>query len=115
MFFRVFEMCIINAMVVYFDKNPNFTAKKRNHKKLGEVLILELILPLLDERADNYEEVRECVASQKDRSSQLKVENNVRLKGQHFAVKSKFRINSKFSRCGCEKTWYQNALCKTHF
>lgn len=112
MFFRVFEMCIINAMVVYFDKNPNFTAKKRSHKKFGEMLILELILPLLDERADNCEEVRECVASQKDRSSQLKVENNVRLKGQHFAVKSKFRW--KFSRCGCEKTWYRNGLCKTH-
>lgn len=66
-------------MVVYFHKKPYFTAERRSHKKFGAMLILQVVQPLLSRKADNYEEVRECVASQKDRSSRLKIEN-VRLK-----------------------------------
>lgn len=66
-------------MVVYFHKKPYFTAERRSHKKFGSMLILQVVQPLLGRKADNYEEIRECVASQKDRSSRLKIEN-VRLK-----------------------------------
>ena len=35
-YFRVFEICVINSMMIYFSKNPDFKAKKMSHKLYRE-------------------------------------------------------------------------------
>ena len=43
---------IVNSMVIYFQKNPDFQKKKNSHKKFREILAHELVQPLLDKRAE---------------------------------------------------------------
>ena len=50
--FRVFEICIINAMVVYFNKNAEFKKKKQFNKLFWEILAPELVQSLLDRRSN---------------------------------------------------------------
>ena len=47
-FFRLFELCIINAMVVYFNKNIAFSKRRQAHKLFCEILAHELVQLLLD-------------------------------------------------------------------
>ena len=44
------ELCIINAMCLYFCKNPQLAKKRQAHKKFRLVLVHELVQPLLDVR-----------------------------------------------------------------
>ena len=50
-FFRLLELSIINAMVLFFAVRPEFSKKKEKHKKFREALVHELLQPLLDQYA----------------------------------------------------------------
>ena len=76
--FRVFEICIINAMIVYFNKNAEFKKKKPSHKLFWEILAHELVQSLLDRRSN-----RDYPISGPARSP---VNHDVRLKEKHFSV-----------------------------
>ena len=51
-FFRIFEISIVNAMVVYYYKNPDSQKKKDSNKKFCKILAHELVRPLIDKRAE---------------------------------------------------------------
>ena len=38
-FFRLIELCVVNAMVLYFHKNLNIASTRRAHKYLREALV----------------------------------------------------------------------------
>ena len=51
-FFRLFELCIINAMVVYFNKNIEFSKRRQAHKLFHEILAHELVQLLVDKHSN---------------------------------------------------------------
>lgn len=102
-FFRLLEMCVVNAMCLYFAKNPLFASKRNSHKKFRQLLAHQLVQPLLDHRAENYVEPRAGVATDASPStSKVKVTDSVRLTGKHFAVK-------KYPRRKCSSCAYKKA------
>ena len=50
--FRLFEMCIINAMCIYFEKYPDIGEKKNSHKIFLLTLVQEMVQPYLAKRTD---------------------------------------------------------------
>ena len=44
-FFHMFEMCVMNAMVLYFIANPEFAKKHQSHKKFRVMLVHEIVEP----------------------------------------------------------------------
>ena len=52
-FFHMFEMNIINAMVLYFTGNPELAKKRQSHKKFRVMLVHELVEPLLQKRNES--------------------------------------------------------------
>ena len=77
-FFRMLELCIINAMVLYFSANPAFSKKRQAHKLFRIQLVHELVQPLLDKRTDPNEDQSPTPG----RKSNL---DDIRLKGKHFS------------------------------
>jgi len=90
-FFRVFEICVVNSIVVYFSKNPNFQKKKNSHKLFREAY--ELVQPLLDRRADGDVNLS---------SGRLSVSDDKRLKGKHFA-ESRHPKRGRCVKCSSDK------------
>ena len=82
-FFRLFEMSIVNSLVLFTHKYPEFTKKRSSHKKFREMLVHELVQPLLDQRAAAFVEVKGRPAQPKSIPKQ-KVDPNIRLTGKHF-------------------------------
>ena len=52
-FFCMFELSIINAMVLYFTANPEFAKKHQSHKKFRVMLVHALVEPLLQKRNES--------------------------------------------------------------
>ena len=77
-FFRLFELCIINAMVVYFNKNIEFSKRRQAHKLFHEILGHELVQLLLDKHSNGDIDVVG--------PARRSVSNHVRLKGKRFSV-----------------------------
>ena len=46
--FRLIELCVVNAMVIYLHKNSDIASKRRAHKYFREALAHDLIQELLD-------------------------------------------------------------------
>ena len=41
-FLRFFELAIVNAMVIYYHKNPGVAASRHKHKKFRETLVQQI-------------------------------------------------------------------------
>ena len=52
LFFRILEIAIINATVIFMERNPAFKKRKQSHKLFREMLLHEMFQPLLDGRSD---------------------------------------------------------------
>lgn len=52
LFFRVFQICIVNAMVVYVNKNVEFKKKKQSNEWFREILAHELAQSVLGRRSN---------------------------------------------------------------
>ena len=50
-FVIIFQLAVINSMVIYFRNNPEFAAKYQSHKLCRVQLIHQLAQPLLDCKA----------------------------------------------------------------
>ena len=94
-FYRLFELCIVNSMVVYFHRNPQFKQRKQAHRLYREILAHELMQPFLDKRANGgYDNMRGPGCRPNDHST--------RLKGKHFAV-SQHPTRKSFVICAYQK------------
>ena len=51
-FFRLVELAIVTATVIYFHHNPDFKKKRCPHKTLRQMLAHELVQPYLDSKAN---------------------------------------------------------------
>ena len=47
-FVRMFELAVINSVVIYFRNNPEFAGKYQSHKLYRAELIHQLVQPLLN-------------------------------------------------------------------
>ena len=56
-FFRLLELCVINSMYLFFEKNPEFGRKRNSRKKYREMLIHELVQPLLHKWNDDEQQI----------------------------------------------------------
>ena len=94
-FYRLFELCIVNSMVVYFHRNPQFKQRTQAHRLYREILAHELMQPFLDKRANGgYDNMRGPGCRPNDHST--------RLKGKHFAV-SQHPTRKSFVICAYQK------------
>ena len=101
-FFRLFELCVINSMCLFMQKNEIFAKKKNSHKRYREMLIHELVQPLLQKRNDD-EPVSNMgrPAHPKARGNLSDIQDDVRLRGRHYAIKKHPR--RKCTMCGYKK------------
>ena len=91
-FFRLFEMCIVNAMCIFFEKNPEFAKKKNSHKIFRLELVHEMVQLYLDIRTDEELETRgRHISMTTMPHSRRQTDDNVRLRGKHFAVRMDVR------------------------
>ena len=100
-FFRLVEMAIVNAMCVYFMKNPELAKKRSAHKKFRELLVHALVQPLLDRKSDDLVETRGRPDVSIQPVSRRNISDIVRLTGKHFATKKTPR--RKCTVCGYKK------------
>ena len=101
-FFRQFELCIINAMCIYFEKYPDFRKKNNSRKIFRLTLVHEMVQPYLDEITDEEFETRGRQRSVATAThSRRQIDDNVRLRGKHFAVRMDPR--RKCSLCGYKR------------
>ena len=82
------ELCIINAMVLYFSTNPAFSKNRQAHKLFRTQLVHELVQPLLDKRTDPNED-------QSPTPGRKRNLDDIRLKGKHFSETP----HPKWGRC----------------
>ena len=78
-FVRLFELSVINAMVIYFHNYPDLGRKSNAHKKFRIALIHQLVQTLLDVRANNGNG-----GNNRGRPSLLPEAS--RLQAKHFAI-----------------------------
>ena len=74
-FIRVFELSVINAMILYHLNYPEKEAKYQSHKKFRLELVHQLVQPLLDVKAERN------VYGTPGRCPDV---NAARLQGKHF-------------------------------
>lgn len=96
LFYRLLELCIVNAMVLHFNANPEFAKKRQAHKLFRIQLVHELVQPLLNSRDDpNIDNHSPSVG----RRANL---DESRLKGKHFP-ESRYPKRRRCSVCGYTK------------
>jgi len=93
-FVRVFELCVINSMIIYFKKHPEFQQKYQSHKKFREMLVHDLVQPLLDKISSGE------IVYGKRKPNDIAAN---RLTGKHFSV-SKFPERKACHNCGHSKS-----------
>ena len=92
--FRLVELAIINAMVIYFDKHKDFVKSCHPHKKFRIILSHQLVQPYLNLASDG-----DITASSRGRPTNC---DGVRVSGKHFAV-SMHPTRKCCKRCGYKK------------
>ena len=95
-FFRLCELWIINAMVLYFAAYPDFAKQCQAHKLFRVQLAHELVQPLLDAKAAVGNNVHSPVPGRRS------IEDDVRLQGKHFA-ESRHPKRGRYASCGYKK------------
>ena len=55
-FFRPMGLCVVNAMVTYFHKNPDIALKQQAHKYFRETLAHKCVQELLDAKENPHNE-----------------------------------------------------------
>ena len=55
-FFRLIELCVVNAMVIYFHKNPDRASKWQAQKYFREALAYQLVQELEDVKENPHNE-----------------------------------------------------------
>jgi len=95
-FFRMFKLAIINAMVLYFDQNESLAKKRSSHKHFRISLIHERVQPLFTQRADTTSPLSVSTPGRKAISTEK------RLKGKHFPT-SRFPERKCCVSCGYKK------------
>ena len=95
-FFRMLELCIINAMVLYFCANPDLAKKWQAHKLFRIQLVHELVQPLLNCIADGEGDIHSPGVGRKTSLDELRLKGNIFLRaytqnvgGVQFAVTRK--------------------------
>ena len=81
-------------MVIYFNKNPEFSKKRQPHKLFREILAHHLVQPILDKRAEG-----DCDIAGPGRRS---MGNELRFRGKHFSV-SKYPTRKSCKVCAYKK------------
>ena len=59
LFFRLVELGIINAMIIFVKLFPDMLPKRRRHRVFRTVLIHEFVQPLIDEKNDKVSDGRQ--------------------------------------------------------
>ena len=77
-FYRMLELCSINALVLYFVAHPYLAKKRQEHKLFRIQLVHDLAQPLLDSQASVENEVHSPIPGRTSVS-------HTRLQGKHFA------------------------------
>ena len=95
-FYRLIELSVINAYILFCHFNPEFSKRNRSHYRFRELLIHELVQPLLNDRADPNN-----VAQQENRGRPNDIDST-RLRGKHFAI-SRFPVRRTCTSCGYQK------------
>ena len=88
-FFRLLELCLVNAMCVYNAKHPRFAESRRSHQKFREALIYELIQPLINKK--DQEEPNRNADTPENRPVKRRTVSSTRLKGKHYSSKAETR------------------------
>ena len=96
-FFRMVELCIINAMCLYFISNPDFAKKRGSHKRIRTLLVHEMAQKYLDLREDS-EKPHSRASRSSETTTNKRVSAATRLTGKHYAV-SKYPKKKKCSSC----------------
>ena len=94
-FYRLLELSVINAYVIFAKLNPEYTSH-RFHRYFREALIHELVQPLLDARCDPNN------LAEKERIGRPANIDYVRLRGKHFSV-SRYPTRKTCTGCGYKK------------
>ena len=95
------ELCVINSMCLFFEKNPESGRKRNNHKRYQEMLIHKLVLPLLHKGNNNEPLTNMGCPSQANKRSRINVEYDIHLRGRHYVTKKHPR--RKCTICGYKK------------
>ena len=92
-FFRLLEISVINACILYMKFHPSFASNNRKHKYFRHLLIHEMVQPFLDARA-NPETTN--MLSTPGRPADIDV---LRLRGKHFPI-SMYPKRKTCTACG---------------
>ena len=96
-FFRLFEMSIVNSMLLFFKKFPEFEKKKYSHKKFRDMLIHEMVQRYLDAKAADLVQKAGRPSLEPKPISKIDVLDATRLTGKHYP--SKLNPRRKCSMC----------------
>lgn len=97
-FFRLVELCIVNAMCLYFHANPEFAKQRQAHKKFRIMLVHALVQPLLDKRDERESSKSSNTPIAQHPRNKIRVADDVRLRGKHYPV-SRFPSRRKCVAC----------------
>ena len=100
-FFSITWVMCDKFNMLFFEKNPEFGRKRNSHKRYQEMLIHELVQPLLHKRNDDEPPTDMGCWSQPKKRSRINVQDDIRLRGRHYATKKHPR--RKCTMCGYKK------------
>ena len=116
------ELCVINSMCLFFEKNPESGRKRNNHKRYQEMLIHKLVLPLLHKGNNNEPLTNMGCPSQANKRSRINVQYDIHLRGRHYVTKKhprrkcaicRYKRTNKRILNYCEKC--QKHICEDSF
>lgn len=120
-FFRLLELCVVNAFCIYNAKHPKFKESRRSHQKFREALIYELIQPLINKR--DQEEANSNATIPENRPVKRRTVSSTRLKGKHYSSETEgrkkctvcaYQINQKTGKRRDTKTRNFCEKCNVH-
>ena len=100
-FFSITWVMCDKFNMLFFEKNPEFGRKRNSHKRYQEMLIHELVQPLLHKWNDDEPPTDMGCWSQPKKRSRINVQDDIRLRGRHYATKKHPR--RKCTMCGYKK------------
>ena len=80
-FLRMFELCIINSMCIYFEKYPDFAKRRSSHKLFREILVHQLVQPYLHAKSEKEYQARSPLLAKS--KCKIAVDDDFHLRGKH--------------------------------